>query len=154
MQLREPCKKCSATDGEIRPKNGQDCVYCTACNAHQYNAPRVETGKAQRSVTTVHNGVKPKTKVRILERDCMACCACGRRAPDVILHVDHFVTVKDGLRFGLTETELNSDDNLITLCEECNLGKGRESFPLWIAVTLILARVRRSQQRDHHNEAP
>ena len=43
--------------------------------------------------------------------------AAGRAArPDVVLHVDHVVPVAAG---GTT-----SEDNLLTACEECNLGKG------------------------------
>ena len=52
-----------------------------------------------------------------------AVCACGRTAPNVTLHVDHFLPLEMAGEHGLTQEEAESDDNLVTLCEECNLGK-------------------------------
>jgi 5-methylcytosine-specific restriction endonuclease McrA len=57
-------------------------------------------------------------RFRILQRDGFRCRYCGRpgSAPGVVLHVDHVVPVA---ACGAT-----SEDNLLTACEECNLGKG------------------------------
>lgn len=54
----------------------------------------------------------------ILKRDNFTCQLCGAKAitHDVTLHVDHIKPVKKG---GLTV-----EDNLQTLCRDCNLGKG------------------------------
>ena len=52
----------------------------------------------------------------ILKRDNFACQYCGRRSPEVELHVDHVTPVARG---GSSET-----DNLITACADCNMGKG------------------------------
>jgi 5-methylcytosine-specific restriction endonuclease McrA len=54
----------------------------------------------------------------ILQRDGFRCRYCGRpgSAPGVVLHVDHLVPLAAG---GAT-----SEGNLLTACEECNLGKG------------------------------
>lgn len=35
----------SQDQGYIVTKSGQDCVYCVACNRHQYNAPKHGLGK-------------------------------------------------------------------------------------------------------------
>ena len=51
----------------------------------------------------------------ILQRDKFTCQYCGRKAPEVVLHVDHRISVKNG---GPTTPE-----NLISSCRECNLGK-------------------------------
>jgi 5-methylcytosine-specific restriction endonuclease McrA len=53
----------------------------------------------------------------ILQRDGFRCRYCGRpgNAPGVVLHVDHVVPVAAG---GAT-----TEDNLLTACDECNLGK-------------------------------
>ena len=57
-----------------------------------------------------------KTKARIRKRDGYRCQACGRGVnDDVLLHVDHKVPVAWG--------GTNLDDNLWTLCDECNQGK-------------------------------
>ena len=52
---------------------------------------------------------------KILKRDRYTCQACGARAPDVELEVDHKVPISKGG----TDDELN----LITLCRDCNRGK-------------------------------
>jgi hypothetical protein len=98
----------------------------------------VETGQAQRSVTTVHNGVRPKQRARILLRANGLCELCGARST---LHVGHLISVADGLGEGLSEFTLNHDENLAALCEECNLGLGRISVTARLLVGLILRRV-------------
>lgn len=55
----------------------------------------------------------------VLARDSYTCVYCGRKAPAVVLEVDHVISEADG---GLTEME-----NLVTACEDCNRGKGPKS---------------------------
>jgi hypothetical protein len=58
-------------------------------------------------------------RLTILERDNFTCRGCGAspsRGDKVRLHVDHIVPIAKG---GKTEPQ-----NLHTLCEDCNLGKG------------------------------
>lgn len=144
-QMRVPCPACGHQLGVVQEKNGQDTVRCAKCNRHCYNAPRVETGREQRTVTTVHNGIKPKQRARILSRASARCEVCGARGN---LHVGHIVSVDAGLRAGLTERELNDDENLLCQCEECNLGWGKEPMPLRLAVVVLRARIswRNSQE--------
>jgi hypothetical protein len=55
----------------------------------------------------------------VLQRDRFRCCACGRspaQNPGAVLEVDHVVAWSCG---GLTTV-----DNLQTLCDQCNGGKG------------------------------
>lgn len=141
--MRAACRFCEAsgvitTDGTVREVNGQDVVRCARCNRHVYNAPRLETGRAVRTVTTVHNGIKPSQRARVLERD-GRCILCGSRDG---LHVGHLLSVAAGLEAGLTEAQLNDDENLAAMCAECNLGYGQRSVPLWIVVPLLRARLR------------
>lgn len=58
----------------------------------------------------------------ILERDDFTCRYCGRRAPDVELHVDHAIAIIDG--------GSDHEDNLVTACQDCNLGKAGRSVPV------------------------
>jgi 5-methylcytosine-specific restriction endonuclease McrA len=53
----------------------------------------------------------------ILQRDGFRCRYCGRpgNAPGVVLHVDHVVPV--------VADATTTQDNLLTACDECNLGK-------------------------------
>ena len=55
---------------------------------------------------------------KILKRDRFSCQACGARAPDVELEVDHKVPVSRG--------GTNEESNLITLCKDCNRGKSNK----------------------------
>lgn len=51
----------------------------------------------------------------VLERDNFACQYCGRRAPDVVLEIDHVTPKSQGGKDKL--------DNLVTACFDCNRGK-------------------------------
>lgn len=51
----------------------------------------------------------------ILSRDNFTCQYCGRRAPNVELHIDHVHPLSRG--------GANHQGNLVTACVDCNLGK-------------------------------
>lgn len=60
-----------------------------------------------------------RLRFRVMSRDSFRCQICGRspaNSSDVRLHVDHILPWSKG---GKTR-----EDNLRTLCEQCNLGKG------------------------------
>jgi 5-methylcytosine-specific restriction endonuclease McrA len=137
--MRRPCPICAETAGRIETRNGQDCVYCLGCDRHQYNAPKTETGRAVRTVTTVHNGIKPKQRARVLERDNGRCCLCGSRDN---LHVGHLLSVDDGLKQGMTEVDLNNDENLAAMCSECNLGLSSKPVSLRLLMSVLTARLK------------
>ena len=63
-------------------------------------------------------GRKPLSKrlrFEVFKRDSFTCQYCGKSAPDVVLHCDHIQPVsKDGS---------NDILNLVTSCQDCNLGK-------------------------------
>lgn len=59
----------------------------------------------------------PKSmRFRVLSRDGYKCRYCGASPPDVVLHLDHVMAVANGGQ--------NTDDNLVTACLPCNIGKG------------------------------
>lgn len=132
-----PCKYCGATEGTITPRNGQQVVNCAQCAQYLYCAPRTETGEAQRSVTTIHNGISASKRARIFIRGNGQCEVCGGRDQ---LHLGHVVSVDVGFKAGLTDEEINHDNNLYIACEECNLGQGREVLPLRMALAIYLRR--------------
>jgi hypothetical protein len=55
-------------------------------------------------------------RFKVLRRDGYTCQYCGRRAPEVELHVDH--------RVPWSKVRVHDIDNLVTACRDCNLGKG------------------------------
>jgi hypothetical protein len=61
------------------------------------------------------------TRYAVLERDNFRCVACGATAAQTELHVDHVRPVVAG--------GTNDLDNLQTLCQRCNIGKGAQWKP-------------------------
>lgn len=60
--------------------------------------------------------ISAKVRFDVFKRDGFECQYCGATPPAVILHVDHITPVAEGGD--------NSEENLVTACERCNLGKG------------------------------
>ncbi len=56
-----------------------------------------------------------KLRFSIFTRDKLTCQYCGRKAPQVVLQIDH--------KYPESKGGLSSLDNLITACLECNVGK-------------------------------
>jgi hypothetical protein len=91
-----------------------DDEFLYACCIEDIKFPKKkETKKKTRSKMTL------KLRYKILKRDNFQCVICGRRPPDVELCVDHIIPVAKG---GTSE-----ENNLRTLCTDCNLGKGVET---------------------------
>ena len=66
-----------------------------------------------------HAKVTRAMRYDVLRRDGFACVRCGRgRADGAKLHIDHIVPVSRGGK--------STMDNLQTLCENCNCGKGNK----------------------------
>jgi 5-methylcytosine-specific restriction endonuclease McrA len=64
--------------------------------------------------------IRPGLRFKVFQRDRFRCVRCGRSPAthlQVVLHADHILAVANG---GKTILE-----NLQTLCQDCNLGKGR-----------------------------
>ena len=56
-----------------------------------------------------------KIRFEVFKRDRFTCQYCGRKAPDVVLQVDHIIPVSKGGK--------NDIINLVTSCVDCNAGK-------------------------------
>ncbi len=69
---------------------------------------------------TSRRSLSKKIRFEVFKRDSFTCQYCGRKAPEVILEVDHIVPVSKG----------GTDDllNLITSCRECNAGKSNREL--------------------------
>jgi hypothetical protein len=86
--------------------------------------PICESGSDKKASRGLAKGNRRKTlslKTRriILERDKYRCVDCGRSPqndPSCVLHIDHRIPISKG--------GSNNEDNLQTLCDWCNLGKG------------------------------
>jgi len=60
--------------------------------------------------------ISKRTRFEVFKRDKFTCLYCGKKAPDVILEVDHINPKCKGGPDGIL--------NLVTSCYECNRGKG------------------------------
>jgi hypothetical protein len=59
----------------------------------------------------------PKTvRFEVFKRDSFTCQYCGRKAPDIVLQIEHITPVSQGGPSDIL--------NLVTSCVECNSGKG------------------------------
>lgn len=125
FDLRSPCFHCDHPTGYAVLTNGQDCVYCWACERYaNYNRPKLESGKATTSTQT-HPGIKPKQKARILAAHGHQCVNCGRSPAmhGVVLDIDHMIPVALAKTHGVYDELIESEWNLVPVCAECNRGK-------------------------------
>lgn len=60
--------------------------------------------------------ISKKVRFDVFKRDGFECQYCGAHPPAVVLHIDHINPVANG--------GTNHIDNLVTACDQCNLGKG------------------------------
>jgi hypothetical protein len=60
-------------------------------------------------------GIPKRIRFEVYKRDSFTCQYCGRKAPDVILEIDHINPVAAGGDGDIM--------NLVTACEDCNAGK-------------------------------
>lgn len=81
--------------------------------------------------------ISKKLRFEIFKRDSFQCRYCGKRPPEIILHIDHILPKK------LKGTDLI--ENLITACSECNLGKAAR--PLSILPPENINRLREIRER-------
>ena len=68
----------------------------------------------------MRKALSKKVRFEVFKRDGFTCAYCGATPPKVILQVDHIVPVAAGGN--------NKIDNLVTSCQPCNIGKGKNSL--------------------------
>jgi len=66
-------------------------------------------------MATERKPISKRVRFEVFKRDLFRCAYCGCTPPSVVLHVDHITPVSAGGK--------NSQDNLITACLDCNIGK-------------------------------
>lgn len=84
----------------------------------ELTTPNVEYNRIPQ---TEKRTIRMKLRYRVLARDKFKCVSCGRSPAthsNVVLHIDHIIPFSQG-----GETVL---DNLRTLCQTCNWGKGSD----------------------------
>ncbi len=97
----------------------QPTVESDAATAEESAPARVKVLRKQEDCREV----RPGLRFKVFKRDRFRCLACGRSPAthlNIELHADHVLAVANG---GTTTVE-----NLQTLCQDCNLGKGRTAL--------------------------
>ena len=81
----------------------------------KFNSGRDISGGSTRSAEMKRQSLSKKVRFEVFKRDSFTCQYCGKKAPEVILVVDHIEPIAKG----------GSDDmlNLITSCFDCNSRK-------------------------------
>jgi adenine-specific DNA methylase len=103
-QKERNCKRCNKI---FMPKYNWQLYCCSACRIkYNYIHYKREYNKAY----------SLKRRFEIFQRDNFTCQYCGRKPPEVILEVDHYLIPK-------SKSGKWHKDNLITSCKDCNLGK-------------------------------
>jgi len=95
---------------------GKYCSFeCRNISWKQMHATGLKKWKAKHPEKHMGQSSYLRLRFGILSRDNFTCQYCGRKAPDVILHIDHIRPLSKG--------GSSNKDNLITACQECNYGK-------------------------------
>ena len=91
---------------------------CKDCNKKRNQTPKWKEDRRKYYQKTKEKTKKRRLKLRfeILARDNFTCQYCGRKAPEVILEIDH--------KYPKSKGGLNKIENYTVACKECNLGKG------------------------------
>jgi 5-methylcytosine-specific restriction endonuclease McrA len=64
--------------------------------------------------------ISKRVRYQVLQRDNSTCQNCGRRAPEVRVHIDHKLPVS----WDIDWKPSDNPSNYQVLCEDCNIGKG------------------------------
>ena len=92
-----------------------DCLVMMDLRARIRERDREATNGAPTS--SRDRGIPASIRFRVLRRDGFTCVYCGQsQASGAVLHVDHFTPRARGGD--------DTEDNLVTACDRCNLGKG------------------------------
>jgi 5-methylcytosine-specific restriction endonuclease McrA len=136
--METECKHCGGPC-EIRPNGPHLERVCQACGKHNGFAKKKPEDKRS---ATLRGNIKPNQRSRIIQRAKTRCECCGRpaSATGVGLHVGHVVSIDAGVKAGVSLEVLNSDENLIAECEECNLGHGRAPLPMAVFIAILMTR--------------
>jgi len=140
IALHAPCRHCRAdgktvTRGYIAETKGRSIVHCETCNRALHVAANPDPIKPERKT---HDKISPSQRARVLMRD-RHCVFCGRGEN---LQVGRLLSMAVGIKAGLTEAQLDDDENLAAMCGECNLGMADLEMPLWIVVPILRARMK------------
>lgn len=99
----------------LRSAEREDRNHANGCQRSYSQQSENLTDCACLIMATKRAGLTKGRRFEVFKRDGFTCQYCGAHPPSAVLHVDHIVAVANG--------GTSDDDNLITSCSTCNLGK-------------------------------
>lgn len=109
--LDNRCKKCDKAGKDKRTKRWQE---KNKKHISEYGKKyRIENSE---KIRQRRKNRRLKLRFKILQLYNFTCKYCGRKAPDVVLEVDHIHPRSKGGK--------DNVDNYVVACRECNMGKG------------------------------
>lgn len=90
--------------------------FCAECLVEMLSRTGAVVAEENYRTKSNRAPIPPSLRFAVLKRDNFTCQYCGTKSPEKPLHVDHRTAVAKG---GGNEIE-----NLVTSCQDCNLGKG------------------------------
>lgn len=165
-KLDPPCPACGGQLGWIENVDGPLVLYCNDC-AEPLPSPGgrelqevadtsgILAGLAQQPLfevpadpsqpsRTSRRAIPVRLRTEVLMRANFRCEWC--QSSSAGLQIGHILSVRDGHRLGVPPHVLNSFDNLMVQCEDCNQGLGGESMPTWIVARILQARATKGQR--------
>ncbi len=90
--------------------------------AHRHGVTRAHPTPEALALKEIKEGRRPGMRFRVFSRDKFRCVYCGRNPQEdgVKLTIDHVLAISRGGE--------SLFENLVTACQECNLGKGDKSL--------------------------
>lgn len=153
------CGAPAGSKGYIKRVGLQDVVYCAGADGTREihyarrNAPRSETGNPTENLRT-RPGIAPSKRSRILQRDNYRCLMCGATPQETGLDIGHLISRDAGLAIGMSDYELDDDENLGTLCSPCNSGQGHEPVTLRFTMNVLRVRMKYEKGRPRPTDGP
>lgn len=133
--------ECGCETGIVFSRGLQDILRCEKCDKYLFNASRVITGKKKRTLKTTHEAISTKQRYEIIERANGVCETCGSKN---LLQVAHVISVADGHAMDIPDDVINSNENLICQCAECNSGLSGGTIPLRMYVAILFTRLKKN----------
>ena len=90
-------------------------------------------------IMTVRKAISKRLRFAIFDRDGFTCKYCGSQSDTVTLHIDHILPVSKG--------GTNSQENLVTSCADCNLGKSNKIVGVVASIDYLKMKQHFSEQQ-------
>lgn len=137
---RDSLSRCCSSDSDLLEKGGGRDFwqvvsippFATGCKEPDVTTEDIQPTRASRK------SLSKRVRFEVFKRDGFVCQYCGNHPPQAVLHCDHIKPVALG--------GTNDEENLVTACEDCNLGKS--SVPLSSVPESLMSRAAKAAEAE------